>query len=155
MHTIRPLGIPLRTRLLLLVLAVTVTGCSGGNDASSDQAGSPAVAPLDSTAHLHVIRVTDDMRFEPEDLTVPAGDTVVWLNEGTLLHTATDEPGRAGVPENNVLPAGAETWDSGLLDSRGAYRLVPTVPGDYTYLCTIHEAAGMVGRIRVVPKSAS
>ena len=155
MHTTRPLGLPLRAHLLLLVAAVTVTGCSGGDDASADRAGPSAAPPLESSAHLHVIRVTDDMRFEPEELTVPVGDTVVWLNDGTLLHTATDEPGRAGVPENNVLPAGAESWDSGLLDPRGAYRLVPTVSGDYTYLCTIHEAAGMVGRIRVVPKSAS
>ncbi len=155
MHTTRPLGLPLRARLLLLVTAATVTACSGGGDVPADQTDPPVGESLESTAHLHVIRVTDGMRFEPEELTVPLGDTVVWLNEGTLLHTATDEPGRAGVPENNLLPAGAESWDSGLLDSRGSYMLVPTVPGDYTYLCTIHEAAGMVGRIRVVPESAS
>lgn len=96
-----------------------------------------------------VIRMTDAMRFEPEHPTIAAGDTVVWINEGQMPHTATDKPGLAGVPEHNVLPDGAEPWDSGLLDPGQSYRQVVTTEGDYTYLCFLHEAAGMVGRITV------
>ena len=66
-----------------------------------------------------------------------------------MPHTSTDEPGRAGVPEHNHLPDGAATWDSGFVESGGLFRRVFDVPGEYAYLCTLHELAGMVGRLTV------
>ncbi len=96
-----------------------------------------------------VIRMTDDMKFIPEHPTVAAGDTLVWFNEGAMLHTTTDKPGTAAVNEHNVLPDGAEAWDSGLLNGGERFSVVLTVPGEYTYLCYLHEAAGMIGRITV------
>lgn len=100
--------------------------------------------------HRVVIRMTDGMDFEPEQPTVQVGDTVVWVNRGSLPHTTTDSPGRAAVPEHEHLPQGARPWDSGPLASGEVFRHVFREPGEYTYLCTIHEAAGMVGRITVV-----
>ena len=99
--------------------------------------------------HTVIIRMTDDMRFVPEHPTVGVGDTVIWINAGDIVHTSTDRPGLAGVDDNNILPAQAESWDSGILDPGGSYRAVFDVPGEYTYLCFIHEAAGMVGRLTV------
>ena len=96
-----------------------------------------------------VIRMTDDLKFVPEHLTVSAGDTLVWVNEGAMLHTTTDKPGTAALNEHNILPAGAAAWDSGLLNSSERFSVVLTVPGEYTYLCYLHEAAGMIGRITV------
>ncbi len=96
-----------------------------------------------------VIRMTDDMKFIPEHPTVAAGDTLVWFNEGAMLHTTTDKPGTAGVNEHNVLPDGTAAWDSGLLNGGERFSVVLTVPGEYTYLCYLHEAAGMIGRITV------
>lgn len=96
-----------------------------------------------------VIRMTDDLKFVPEHPTVSAGDTLVWVNEGAMPHTTTDKPGTAALNEHNVLPAGAAVWDSGLLNSTERFSVVLTVPGEYTYLCYLHEAAGMIGRITV------
>ncbi len=93
--------------------------------------------------------MTDDLRFVPENPAISVGDTVVWIIEGALPHTATDKPGSAGVDEHNILPAGAEPWDSGLLDPGQTYRTVLTVAGNYTYVCLIHEAGGMIGRLTV------
>lgn len=96
-----------------------------------------------------VIRMTDDPAFVPARVTVAVGDTVVWVNAGSLPHTATDRPGSAAFPEHNVLPPGAPPWDSGVLDSGETFRKVFTVPGEYTYLCIFHEAGGMIGRLTV------
>ena len=104
--------------------------------------------------HLIEIRMTDDMRFEPENPIVAVGDTVVWINVGAMPHTTTDEPGRASVPEHNVLPVGAAPWDSGLMEPQREFRAVFDRPGEYTYLCTLHEVMGMVGRVTVRGASA-
>ena len=127
----------------LMVLAWS-WGCSGEpRTGETPGEGQPA------KSRLIEIRMTDDMHFEPENPVVAVGDTVVWINVGVMPHTATDEPGRAGVPEHNILPAGAATWDSGLLMAEEEFRTVFATSGDYTYLCTLHEVAGMVGRVTV------
>lgn len=142
----------------LIVLAVS-GGCSGEPPSArvSTEAqpveGQPAQAqsveaqPVEG--HLIEIRMTDDMRFEPENPIVAVGDTVVWINVGAMPHTTTDEPGRAGVPEHNILPAGAAPWDSGLMEGQSTFQTVFDQPGEYTYLCTLHEVMGMVGRVTV------
>lgn len=132
-----------RTRQLsslgwILVLAA----CGGEEELAEDAAPRPG-------EHLVIIQMTDEMRFVPEHAVVSVGDTVVWVNEGQMPHTSTDKPGTAAVPEHNVLPPGAEPWDSGVLDPGQRYRHVAAAPGEYTYLCFLHEAAGMVGRLTV------
>ncbi len=57
--------------------------------------------------HTVVIRMTDGLRFVPENLAISVGDTVVRIIEGALPHTSTDKPGNAGVDEHNILPQGA------------------------------------------------
>jgi len=96
-----------------------------------------------------VVTMTDEMTFAPEHLVIESGDTVLWVNEGGMPHTSTNKPGTAAVPEHNVLPAGAEPWDSGLVQPGDRYAHTFTVPGEYTYLCYLHEAMGMVARITV------
>lgn len=129
------------------ILLPFAAACAGGDGGDGGDTGGEAAAR--TGAHVVQIRMTDEMRFAPENPTISPGDTVVWINEGKMPHTATDKPGMAGVAEHNVLPDGAEPWDSGLLEPGQSFRLVLTAPGDYTYLCFLHEAAGMVGRITV------
>ncbi|MFQ5528830.1 MAG: plastocyanin/azurin family copper-binding protein [Gemmatimonadota bacterium] len=145
-----------RGSLFCAVCAVALAACSG--DSAPPEAGARAestagaVAPAGGTTpgpHRVVIRLLDDMTFDPSVARITAGDTVVWVNDGAVPHTTTADPSAAGNPENVSLPAGATTWDSGFLNSGETFRLVISVPGDYTYLCTLHEAAGMVGRLRV------
>ena len=131
-------------KLASLIVLAWSWGCSGD---SSEGETSGEGQPVEN--RLIEIRMTDDMRFEPENPVVAVGDTIVWINVGGLPHTTTDVPGRAGVPENNILPAGAATWDSGLMMAEQEFQAVVTTSGAYTYLCTLHEVMGMVGRLTV------
>lgn len=106
------------------------------------------VGPV-SGGRTTVIRMTDAMRYAPDTPTVFVGDTIIWFNAGAMPHMTSDEPGRAGVPEHNVLPEGAASWHSGLLEPGATFTHSPDVPGEYTYVCPVHEALGMVGRITV------
>ncbi len=102
-----------------------------------------------STNRSVTVIMRDDMRFYPEHVSMTPGDTIIWINEGAMPHTATDKPGTAGIDDHNILPPDAEPWDSGLLQSGERFAYVFTVAGDYTYLCVLHELAGMVGKVTV------
>jgi plastocyanin len=62
------------------------------------------------------------MQFVPADVRASAGDTIVWVNEDLVPHTAT--------------AAGA--FDSGVIASRGEWRLVVKERGVVAYGCTLH-----------------
>ena len=91
----------------------------------------------------------DDMRFTPDPAIAAVGDTVIWVNAGTLPHTSTNQPERSADRAHSTLSAGAEPWDSGLLGEGETFRMVVTIRGEYAYVCTIHEAMGMTGRLTV------
>jgi plastocyanin len=96
-----------------------------------------------------VVKMTDEMRFEPDLLTIEAGQSITWRNTGTMVHTITTDPAKAQRLEHVSLPEGATGWDSGLLRAGESWRHTFEVPGEYTYFCIPHESAGMVGRIVV------
>lgn len=131
--------------LVILAACAPQSDGAGGSNASQQE----EAAPVESSEGMLVISMSDDMAFSPRHAVIDVGDTVVWIQEGALPHTTSDGPGKAAVPEHALLPEGAEPWDSGLLDAGQRYSVVFDTPGEYTYLCTIHEAAGMVGRITV------
>ncbi len=124
-------------------------GDAGDGGRAKDRAEDDPGAQLQAGPGTLVIRMSDDMEFSPEHAVVDAGDTIVWVQDGALPHTTSNGPGTAAVLEHAILPPGAEPWDSGLLDPGRRFTLVLTTPGEYTYLCMIHEAAGMIGRITV------
>jgi plastocyanin len=107
--------------------------------------------PAESGPRRLVIRMLDDMTFEPANPAISVGDTVVWINAGKLPHTTTADPDLVRTPANVVLPEGASRWDSGVVLENEEYRVVFTVPGRYAYVCTLHEIAGMVGSLEVRP----
>lgn len=71
-----------------------------------------------------------DSAFEPVEVTVPAGTTVVWTNEGQLAHTVT---------------ADDEQFASGSLDPGATFELTFDTPGEYPYYCRFHGGPGGVG----------
>jgi plastocyanin len=74
----------------------------------------------------------EHMRFQPEELAVTPGDTIVWLNKDLVPHTATSEVG--GFDSNTILAS--ESW-----------RYTVQKKGDFAYTCTFHPA--MKGMLRV------
>ena len=113
-------------------------------------AGSPTAAevereereentPVRSTENFtQVVRIVergDDMRnwgYEPSSITIRAGESVLFVNKGRSLHTATDSGG---------------SFDTGLLRFNGSMVVRFGTPGTFNYFCVPHPM--MKGRVTV------
>jgi plastocyanin len=73
-----------------------------------------------------------DFAFSPSYVEIPAGGSVSWYNAGAAPHTVTSTSGAFG---------------SGTINPGGGYGVTLTVPGTYTYYCSIHPS--MAGTIVV------
>jgi plastocyanin len=93
--------------------------------------------------------MTNALRFEPATLSIQKGTTVTWRNTTGIIHTVTDDPGKAANKADAALPSGAQPWDSGNMNPGETFQHTFDTPGTYEYFCTPHEAAGMVGSITV------
>jgi plastocyanin len=93
--------------------------------------------------------LTDANQFQPATLSVPTGTTVTWTNTGSTQHTVTDDPSKAVNAADAALPAGAQAWDSGILNGGQTFTHTFTTPGTYKYFCIPHEALGMLATITV------
>jgi plastocyanin len=79
----------------------------------------------------HTITI-DATRFQPESLTIRAGDTVVWINKDVIPHTATST---------------AAGFDSGMIGSGASWKQAFKKKGDFGYVCTYHPT--MKAKLRV------
>jgi len=84
--------------------------------------GVAASDPSKPTTHVVTI---EGMKFEPESLTVAAGDSVVWVNRDLVAHTATSS--EAGI------------FDSKLIAPDKSWKLTVRKKGDFAYTCTYHS----------------
>lgn len=96
---------------------------------------------------------TEQLRFDPPQVTIKTGQTITWKNDSQMPHTATCDPAQNPVekshPEYIELPAGAEPWGSKMLQPGDSFSHTFTVPGEYTYICIPHVMSGMRGTITV------
>ena len=134
----------------LATVGVSLAGCSGdGGDGGSGGGGQPSVD------------MTDNLVFDPDEITVSVGDTVVWENVGSVGHSVT--------AYEDDIPDDADYFASGGFDSeeaaRDSYRVGDPESGDiaggdsyehtfevagtYEYFCIPHESAGMTGTVEV------
>ncbi len=142
-----------------------VLGASGtGAAAEATETGTPTGADGNETAtgdggqvgQTHTVDMNDNLEFVPADITIEPGDTIEWVNVGSVGHTVTAY--RDGIPEE------AEYFASGDFDSEDAARSnasagdIPggesyshtfDIVGTYDYFCIPHEGAGMVGSVSV------
>jgi len=105
-------------------------------------------APL-GWAQEHRVVMTDQLTFKPGTLQIQAGETVTWVNQSVIAHTATADPEKATMASSVSLPQGAERFDSGMLDQGESYSHTFTQPGRYHYFCIPHDGANMYGVIEV------
>ena len=110
----------------------------------------PEPEPEDVDEPEEVVVEMTATRFQPAEIEVEVGRTVIWHNTSGVVHTVTADPEMATDPENVELPEGAETFHSGNIASGTEYRREFTVSGTYRYVCLPHEAMGMVGTITVL-----
>ncbi|MFB6296717.1 MAG: plastocyanin/azurin family copper-binding protein [Halobacteriales archaeon] len=116
---------------------VALAGCSGDNGGNG-------------------VEMTDEFAFDPETITVGAGETVTWENVGSVGHTVTAYEGE--IPEEATYfasggfdseDAARENLDEGLLEGGETFSHTFEVAGEYAYFCVPHEGSGMTGTVRV------
>lgn len=131
---------------------VTVTPPSFTPISSATPIGTQAATPTAATTLTgpsFTVNMTDQLKFEPERITIPRGGTITWRNIGTIVHTATADRSKAQRQSSVRLPSGVQPWDSGLLTGGQSWSRTFDVPGEYTYFCIPHELQGMIGFITV------
>jgi len=84
--------------------------------------------------------------FTPQDITISAGDTVIWEN----VQGFHNVDGRQATYPNNP-----ESFYSGPSSSGWTYSYVFTEEGFYDYDCTPHVGLGMVGTVTVEPAQSN
>jgi len=75
--------------------------------------------------------------FEPNEITISAGDTVHFINEALPPHNIIVEA-RPDLSRESLLFAPGETQDVVFADA-----------GDYNFFCGPHQGAGMTGVVHV------
>jgi plastocyanin len=109
-------------------------------------AGLAVVQPVVAAGSTRVLMVDNEpdltnWHFEPAEVTVPAGTTVLWHNKGKEEHSVT---------------ADDKSFDSGWKPKGGNYQRTFTRPGTYTYHCAPHPwMKGVVGGVADAPPPPS
>jgi plastocyanin len=106
----------IKNSIFLLLSVVLLNGCS--------------TVPQKRTPQMHIVEI-HEMKFQPVELKVQAGDTVMWINRDIVAHNVTEEKNAA--------------WASSPLVSGASWKMVVTQNVDY--YCSIHVT--MKGKIRV------
>jgi plastocyanin len=75
-------------------------------------------------SRTHVLKITG-FQFVPPRVTVAVGDTLTWVNEDIVPHTATAATG---------------AWDSGTIAAKGRATIVIRASGRVEYRCTLHPS---------------
>jgi plastocyanin len=125
-----------RRSLLNTFLLVGLVACSGG-------AG-------------HVVEMPTVHSFDPEAITIKAGESVTWQNSSSEQHTVTAD--ESSVPEGgSYFASGGATSEKaanddlepGLMDPGEEFEVTFDTPGTYAYYCILHRSDGMEGTVVV------
>jgi plastocyanin len=112
--------------------------------------GSPAASPVAAApAPAATVDLTPDFTFSPDKVTIKTGQAVRWINQGRSPQTVTADPARADDKSLVQLPAGAQPWDSGVLNWGKSFTHVFDVPGTYRYFSMPQEQKPMTGQVEV------
>ena len=128
MEVLKSVVVPLLSVLLL-------AGCYSGGKKSKDEKQSDQLTETNAggqrspdrkneimnRTNYHTVEIKQ-MKFNPAELQVTKGDTVVWINNDIVAHDVTDET--------------AKRWTSSLIPSHASWQMVVTESSDY--YCSIH-----------------
>ncbi len=124
----------LKAVLLVSVLALGLLGLT------------PSAAQAD-TVEILMGSKKGALVFEPSTVTIKPGDTVKWINNIAYPHNVVFDK----VPGNDKALADSLSYKKLLNAPKQAIeKTFSDLPsGEYTYYCTPHRGAGMVGKIVV------
>jgi plastocyanin len=131
------------TKLLALILACLALGlvaCGGDDDDGGGGSGGSGGGSTEQSAGGGGVEVSmENVQFEPEDVTVKAGETITFKNNEALAHDVQKTSG----PGDDFSSGG-----SGEMQQGDTFELTLDQPGTYEYVCDVH-APGMTGTITV------
>jgi plastocyanin len=122
--------------------SLTVTAASAEGSAAAPAAGGGAESAGATLTILEGSSVQGNPAYDPDPLTVTAGDAVEVSNQDTVPHTATSGSG----PED---PESGSQFDTSIIDA-GATAQIDTAnlaAGDYKFYCSVHPY--MLGNLKV------
>lgn len=93
-----------------------------------------AVLPLTGVGPTVAVEINDPT-FNPKEVTIPVGTTVVWTNTGQFPHTVTADDG---------------SFTSGTLQPEGVYEHTFDQVGAFKYYCEFHGGPGGQGMSAVI-----
>ncbi|HEY0839251.1 MAG TPA: cupredoxin family copper-binding protein [Vulgatibacter sp.] len=108
------------SRAAAFVLATVVLSALPAASAAPTAETGAGAAP-----RVHTVKIKG-MAFEPATLEVSVGDTVVWVNEDLVPHTAT------------AIVDGVAVFDSGVFPANASWKYVATKSGTIPYVCVLH-----------------
>jgi plastocyanin len=97
-------------------------------------APAPAAVPT-ASANSVVIKLIGGNKFDPAELSIPAGTTVQFVNADTRPHTVTADDG---------------SFDSGSMKAGATFSFTFNTPGDIDYYCDFHGGKGHNGMSAVL-----
>ena len=100
--------------------------------------GRSNTVPQPPPARTHTVTI-EGMRFDPADVTVRTGDTIVWVNKDLFAHTATADGG---------------TFDSKSIDPGGSWQLTPRTAGELAYICALHPTMKAMVRVKAAEETS-
>lgn len=123
---------------LIFCINLTFLLFSGCNNDDDDVQPPPEDTSPPVTDTRHTVQMAGNS-FSPANLTINVGDTVVWMNSGTMIHTST-----------SGTDCGSDgTWNSGNLNPGETFSFEFKDEGSFDYFCMPHCNLGMVGNITV------
>jgi plastocyanin len=112
-----------RTNVRLFLIVLSAASATGLGPALGAAAG-----PKPTTHQVTI----EAVRFDPQELTVKAGDTIIWINHDPFPHTAT----AVGKQFNSREIAAGRSW-----------KFTARKKGVFAYACRLHPI--MLGTLRV------
>jgi plastocyanin len=113
----------LRSSLVIFGSQIFLNGCSSSSDENIISAEPIIEKHAEKPApSLYIVQI-EQMKFLPANISVNAGDTIMWMNNDLVAHDITEEKSRA--------------WTSSLLQPGKSWKLVATTGADY--YCSIHQ----------------
>jgi len=115
---------------LVFFLSFTLCCCThpGDHPLNDPEKVSPASILPKKGPELHTVEI-DNMKFQPEVVSVHTGDTILWINKDMVSHCVTE------VTKN--------AWMSPKIPNGASWKMVASSSADY--YCAIHQV--MKGKI--------
>ena len=118
-----------------IVAAQVLSGNLNVNDMAGEGFGNSRQEPVPIKGNGTTVRIVDDdgsNSYSPNPIEVNVGQTITWVNDDFVIHTATSADG---------------IFDSKIMQRGQTFSYTFDTLGEYPYYCDLHP--NMVGTVRV------